>query len=93
MSTVEETYPVFGYRSVAAFQIVPVKTRTTTQRKSEAAWQRYLDQGIWDRRRMPALWISVPSQGKVQVKIWIYDHAGHKSDLVTLEEYRPSTTE
>jgi hypothetical protein len=82
---VEETYPVFGYRSIGGFQSIPVVIRKAGQRKNEADWEKYLNRGIWNRELIPDLWISMPSPGKVEVKIWVYDHAGHKSDVVPLE--------
>ncbi|MHC4336182.1 MAG: hypothetical protein ACYSUV_20900, partial [Planctomycetota bacterium] len=84
INTLEETYPVFGYRSIGAFQSIPVVIRKAGQRKSEADWLEYLNRGIWNIERIPDLWISMPRPG-VRVKIWVYDHAGHKSDIVTLE--------
>lgn len=82
---IEEEYPVFGYQSVGSLQMIRVKIREHGERKNHQVWQEYLDMEGWRGDAMPDLWVSKPDPGKVEVKIWLYDHAGHKSELVPLE--------
>lgn len=90
--SIEEEYPVFGYASTkaASYYIFKATIRKGNERKNEKDWKEYLDAGLWDRDHMPYLWISVPEPGKIDIEIWVYDHAGHKSELVTLDNWIPS---
>jgi hypothetical protein len=82
---IEEEYPVFGFQSIGCLQLIPVQIRIGTERKNHEDWQRYLNRGVWEKEMIPDLWISIPRPGTVDVKVWVYDHAGHKSQLVPLE--------
>ena len=86
ISIIEEEYPVFGYGlTITAAQMIPIKIRKGNERKNEQHWKNYLEIGVWDRDMRPDLWVSNPQPGKVDVEIWVYDHAGHKSEPVSLK--------
>jgi len=84
---IEEEYPVFGYQSlrIATFQIIPVAIRKDDERKNEQLWEKYLETGVWKRDVIPPIWVSLPVPGKTDVEVWVYDHAGHKSEAIPLE--------
>ncbi len=95
---IEEEYPVFEHRSekTTTNRLFPIMIRNGAERKNEEAWREYLDKGPqnedpWKAEDIPALWISLPDAGKVEVEIWIYDRAGHKSAPVSVENWIPST--
>jgi hypothetical protein len=87
---IEEEYPVFGYGQViCSYNFVPIEIRTSNERKDQQAWQNYLDVGIWKREAMPTIWISLPKPSETNVEIQVYDHAGHESNPVPLENKIP----
>ena len=83
---IEEKYPVFGSQAIGGSQLPSVRIRNNpvVDRKDEEKWQSYLDNGMWDRDVQPDLWISRPIPEKLEVEVWVYDHAGHKSGSVAL---------
>jgi hypothetical protein len=86
IEVIEEKYPVFGYGlTITSTQSLPFEIRSGNERKNEKQWQNYLEIGIWDREMRPDLWISIPESGKKEIEVWLYDHGGHKSNTVLLE--------
>ena len=72
-----------------------MKIRTANERKDEKLWQEYVSEDPlenieeyvpWEER-VPPIYISIPEPDKVDVWIWIYDKAGHKSEPVKLLNY------
>jgi len=101
--TLTEEYPVFNHRNLfkdAYGLAVPVKKRDDGQRKSEQQWQEYIQgKGINDLARviqsaqnwkatLPDVWFSVPEPNKLEVEVYLYDIAGHKSQPVNLKIYK-----
>lgn len=37
----------------------------------------------WEKKLTP-VWISIPEPGKLDVYVYVYDRAGHKSELVEM---------
>ncbi len=93
----EEEYPVFIFwkppKGVFMFFIFN-HIRKNGQIKSEEIWKRYID-GLnvekstirsvvdWERT-LPEVFVSVPEPNKVEVEMYLYDRAGHKSKPVLL---------
>ena len=94
-----EQYPVFvnrpGFFYGADIHIIPIHIRDADQHKPEQKWQEYLDgegidlnrmkSGEYWRNTLPEIWISIPEPNDVEVEVYIYDRAGHKSQPVKLE--------
>jgi hypothetical protein len=86
IEVIEEEYPIFGYgQTITSTQFQPVKVRIENELKNEQQWKNYLEIGVWDREFEPDVWISIPESGKREVEVWVYDHGGHKSNTVLLE--------
>ncbi len=71
---------------------VPVQIRDAAQRKDPNAWEQYVAHPFdystgtervkrW-RQDLPPIWISAPKPHAVNIRIYAYDRAGHKSDAV-----------
>ncbi len=96
-TTVTEEYPVFVHRmkpEVVDLRLFPVQIRYAGQRKNEKRWDEYIKgEGIdvndvrrlkyW-RETLPPVWVSNPEPNKVNVFVYIYDQAGHKSEPIKL---------
>jgi hypothetical protein len=82
---VEEEYPLFvGVPSKAANTYVfPVRIRQGNERKDESNWQTYVDGGGGSPEHMPPVWVSVPELGKIDIEVWLYDAAGHKTERLS----------
>lgn len=95
---IEEIYPAYIhyplYRVANVWLVEPVCIRTENQRKNEDLWQKYVGgsgeivslMGVkyYD---FPPVWVSVPEPDKIDVWIWVYDKAGHKSEAVKLYNF------
>jgi len=84
---IEERYPIFptgiGHPQLLKFR----KREHLSQRKDKGAWKRYRRKDVrlaYLRGEFPTIWISLPEQGKIDVKISIYDSAGNISEPVEL---------
>jgi len=104
-----EEYPAFVHRMSSELLLsrpCPVKIRDGDQRKNEQRWDEYVKgEGIdvnspraierWTET-LPPVWISIPDPNRVDVYVYVYDKAGHKSDLVKLRppsregDYKPT---
>lgn len=96
-TTLTEEYPAFVYRmkpEVLDLRLFPVQIRDAGQRKNEKRWDEYIKgEGIdvndvrrlkhW-RETLPPVWVSNPEPNKVNVFVYIYDQAGHKSEPIKL---------
>ncbi|MFC1782658.1 hypothetical protein ACFL02_03615 [Planctomycetota bacterium] len=80
---IEDIYPIVG--RIGHPQIFTFKKRDNKNFKDEKAWEKYIEKGVRDPENEPDIWISIPIPGKIEVEIWIYDHQGHKSKLLPLE--------
>jgi hypothetical protein len=92
---VVEEYPIVAHLNqpdVTRFLRVPVHIRDSGQRKDPNAWDQYVAHPLdyrtgterierW-RQDLPPIWISAPKPHTVNVRIYIYDRAGHRSDAV-----------
>lgn len=80
--------------------------RDQEQRKDTLSWQQYAkrrqeEYATWIRKGgmaprggdMPAIWMSIPDRGNVQVLVAAYDEAGNQSDYIQLEESQGSVAE
>lgn len=86
---IKERYPILGGEllRIACFIPMPVTIRKKGQRKNEEDWKKYVDAGDVEGNLMPEVLVSIPQVGKVNAKIWIYDHSGHESEPLSLENY------
>ena len=102
-----EEYPAFVHRMSSELLLsrpCPVKIRDGDQRKNAQLWDEYVKgEGIdvsslqsrdhWIET-LPAVWISIPEPNRVDVYVYVYDKAGHKSDPVKLRspsrDYKPT---
>jgi hypothetical protein len=104
-----EEYPAFVHRmtsEVLLSRLCAVKIRDADQRKNAQLWDGYVKgEGIdvsslqsrdyWIET-LPPLWISIPETNRVDVYVYLYDKAGHKSDPVKLRaasregDYKPT---
>lgn len=96
-TTATEEYPVFVHRmkpEVVDLRLFPVQIRDAGQRKDKQRWDEYIKgKGIevkevrrlkyW-RETLPPVWVSNPEPNKVNVFVYIYDQAGHKSVPIKL---------
>jgi hypothetical protein len=104
-----EEYAAFVHQmmsEVMRLLICPVQIRDADQRKDAQRWDQYVKgEGIhasrplsavrW-RETLPPVWVSVPEPNRVDVYVYVYDQAGHKSNLLPpLREgdYTPSPEE
>jgi hypothetical protein len=92
-----EEYPVFAYRHlfvVDAPGLVPVDIREAGQQADIERWRSYIKgEGIdvnipmsreyW-KETLPSVLVSVPEPNTVDVNVYLYDRAGHKSGQVKL---------
>ena len=90
---VEEEYPLFmGLPSKAANSYVfPVRIRQGNERKNESSWRSYVQSGGSGGKsleHMPPVWVSVPESGKIDIEVWLYDAAGHKTERLSLRVLR-----
>jgi hypothetical protein len=92
LAVVEEEYPIFPPSSkVRCGQMIMFKERKTlSDRKNDEAWINYVNKGaerlfLYRGAEYPVVWISVPNPPTVEVEVWIYDLAGHKSEPVPLQ--------
>lgn len=94
---IEEDYPVFKFWSPprGAFPlIIFVQIRKSSQLKSEEIWNKYISGENIERDKisnaiywgdtLPTVYISVPEPNKVEVEMYLYDKAGHKSKPILL---------
>ncbi|MHC4867957.1 MAG: hypothetical protein ACYTEX_28125 [Planctomycetota bacterium] len=83
-TVIEEEYPVFAFdvAKIASYYVVPVSIRTDEERKNGQAWEWYLEDRVQAGRLMPDVWVSIPEPGKIDVEVWVYDRAGHKTEPV-----------
>lgn len=93
-----EEYPALVYRppsGVLDLSSVPVHIRNGGERKDEVLWQRYAAGEGMDVARcrkdasycaetFPPLYVSLPEPNKVDVKVYVYDRAGNKSEPIPL---------
>jgi len=85
--TIVETYPVYDSHSPSAvsYELVPVKIRNSGEHKDEALWKHYaVSAEPPSPETLPPVLVSVPEPNKVDVSIWVYDRAGHKSGPIAL---------
>jgi len=93
-SLVEE-YPVFAHSrdGVLSYSRMPVELRDSGQRKDEELWRIYAEErGSYESSlrdsasngKIPAIYVSVPEPNDIDVFVYVYDRAGHKSDSVRL---------
>ena len=96
-TTLTEEYETTGNRQypeheeVQLFGLMP-KIRDAGQRKDEQLWFEYLQgksgkvdvgQGLAPTEEtMPAVWISIPEPNHVDLKMYVYDQQGHKSEAI-----------
>jgi len=98
-TVLNEEYPVFVHtkwpeKLAAPVSFLPVQIRNDNQRKDEQKWKKYINgEGIdvnkvqdikyW-RQTLPTAWVSIPDPNNVDVDVYIYDKAGHKSEPIKL---------
>jgi hypothetical protein len=99
-----EEYPVFTYNSPTGalhVRTIPVHFRQAGERKNEQQWRDYLqgkgsgesftgdNERFW--KTLPPVYVSIPEPNKVDVRIYVYDRGGHKSNLIRLvhQEWKP----
>jgi len=89
---IEEKYPVFPESTkIGDFQYLDFSERKDlSHTKDEKAWVNYINAGpdreiFYRRGDYPTIWISLPNPPKVEVKLWIYDSTGNKSEPIRLE--------
>jgi hypothetical protein len=96
-TTLTEEYPAFVHRmqpDALCFRFFPVQIRDSDQRKNTQRWEEYVKgEGIdvndvrvlkrW-RETLPPVWVSIPKSNTVNVYVYIYDQAGHKSNPIKL---------
>jgi len=89
---IEEQYPIFGngVEKAVFYRAFPVVIRKGDERKSEKDWKVFLDEGRWDAEQIPALWLSLPEPGNVDIEISVYDRSAHKSPPVSIENWMTS---
>lgn len=92
VAIIEETYPAFEFGELrkTSDRLVPVVIRKNNERKSDIEWDDYLkskplSKNLSTKRPIPELRVSIPKPGNIEVEIWIYDRAGHKSETIPLE--------
>jgi hypothetical protein len=92
-----EEYPVFvhfQWSDVGPLKIVPMQVRNSGQRADKERWNSYMKgEGIdpnmamsreyW-MENLPPVWVSVPEPNVVDVNVYVYDRAGHRSESVRL---------
>jgi len=92
-----EEYPVFvhfQWSDVGPLKIVPMQVRDSGQRADKARWNSYVKgEGIdpnmamsreyWTEN-LPPVWVSVPEPNVLDVSVYVYDRAGHRSESVEL---------
>lgn len=97
-----EEYPAFVHRvgaEVLPPRLCPVQIRDGEQRKDAQRWGEYVKgEGIdvnslraierWTET-LPPVWISNPEPNKVDVYVYVYDRAGHKSEPLRLAALPP----
>jgi hypothetical protein len=87
-------------RGIAQFKPFPVQVRDEDQRKPDDQWQTYVSTPLQQLREeymrrlnkeyaswrdtLPPVWVSVPEPNKVDVRLRVYDEAGHLSEPVSL---------
>ena len=96
-TTLTEEYPAFVHRmkpEMLDLRLFPVQIRDAGQRKNTQRWDEYVKgEGIdvndvrvlicW-RETLPPVWVSIPEPNTVDVYVYIYDQAGHKSNPIKL---------
>jgi hypothetical protein len=99
-----EEYPAFAHQmgsEVLPLRLCPVQIRDAGQRKNEQRWGEYVKgEGIdvsnpratelW-RETFAPVWVSNPEPNKVDVYVYVYDKAGHKSDPLKLPALPPES--
>jgi len=104
-----EEYPAFVHRMSSELLLsrpCPVKIRDGDQRKDAQCWDEYVNgEGIDVSRlqskkhwieTLPPVWTSIPEPNRVDVYVYVYDKAGHKSDPLKLPpplregDYKPT---
>lgn len=108
-TVLNEEYPAFVHQmgtEVLPLRLCPVQIRDDGQRKNEERWDEYVKgEGIdvssprarelW-RETFAPVWVSIPEPNRVDVYVYVYDRAGHKSDPLKLppplreEDYKPT---
>jgi len=90
----EERYPMFHFHNsfVVGLPLVRIKIREPGERKDEQFWDNFLKTGeplFGDTKapKEPKILMSIPEPNKVEVKFWVYDKAGHRSNSVGI--YNP----
>ena len=89
---IEESYPAYVHSSFYSpidSVSVPVEIRTEDKLKNEQLWQDYIDRDIdWNEVSLhdviPTICISIPEPNTVDVWIWVFDNAGHRSEPIKL---------
>lgn len=94
-----EEYPVYVHNRPWADVIytvsVPIHIRSANERANVEEWDRYvrgdaLDVNLrmsredWEAT-LPPVWISRPEPNAVEVQVYLYDRAGHKSEPIPLQ--------
>jgi hypothetical protein len=97
-----EEYPIAAHLNQAdAIDVictlrVPVQIRDGAQRKDPDAWEQYVAHSFdystgtervkrW-RQDLPPIWISAPKPHTLNVCIYAYDRAGHRSDAIEVSD-------
>jgi len=90
----EERYPIFHFHksSVLSISLARLKLRESGERKDEQFWDNFLKTGKpafgeTEPPEEPKILMSMPEPNKVDVKFWVYDKAGHRSNSVGI--YNP----
>lgn len=92
-----EEYPAFAHYQwpdVSVLKIVPMQVRNAGQRADKDKWSSYLKgekidpnapmpREYWTTT-LPPVWVSIPEPNVVDVNIYVYDRAGHRSESVEL---------
>ncbi|MBA7676102.1 hypothetical protein ES703_84343 [subsurface metagenome] len=84
---IEEVYSVFGSCSPVSvsYFAIPIRIReSASDVKDDKLWENYVESGEFAPEAMPPLLVSVPDHNRVDVWVWLYDRAGHKSETVRL---------
>ncbi|MHC4540107.1 MAG: hypothetical protein ACYS74_10055 [Planctomycetota bacterium] len=92
-----EEYPAFvhfQWPDVGILKIVPMQVRDSGQRADKERWNSYVKaEGIDPNAPMsreywtatlPPVWVSIPEPNILDVDVYVYDRAGHRSESVEL---------
>jgi len=83
---IKEHYPIYFHQEADAVGLhtFSVKIREPNETKDEHFWDLYVRTGEFPVRTTPKLVISLPEPNKVDVRIYVYDKRGNKSNSLRL---------